>query len=173
MPGMDHILAKAFLATGGSVAYPQWAVVEQVAAVGVVPAAVQIAPTSLGVAAGGGAATALGVCQEPLDAVKTNTGKAFISVMLAGNTKCIWDGTTGGTTPWATVGVAPVIGALVVPSATVAGRVKFLPASTAPFLGWQILGTLLSLPGSPLPTFGANAAAGDLFDVALTFGARA
>jgi hypothetical protein len=171
MPGMDHILNKAFLATGGAVAYPQFSVVQQVSAVGVVPAACQLAPTSLGVAGGGGAAAALGVCQEPLDAVKTATGKAFVSVALAGNTKVIWDGTTGGTTPWATVGVAPVIGALVVPSQAVAGRVKFLPPGTTAFLGWQLLGVLIGLPGSPLPTFGASAAAGDLCDIALTPGA--
>jgi hypothetical protein len=173
MPGMDHILAKAFLATGGAVAYPQWCVVQQVGAVGLVPAAVQIAPTSLGVAGGGGAAASLGVCQDALDAVKTATGKAFINVALDGNTKCIWDGTTGGVTPWATVGVAPVLGALVVPSQTVAGRVKFLPPGSTAYLGWQILGTLISLPGSPLPTFGAGAAAGDIFDVALSLGVRA
>jgi hypothetical protein len=166
---MDHILAKAFLATGGSVAYPQWSVVQQVAGSGFTPAAVQLAPITLGAAA---QAAPVGVCQEPLDAVKTNTGKAFINVAIDGNVKCIWDGTTGGTTPWATVGIAPAIGALVVCSQLVAGRVKFIPAS-APYLGWQVIGTLLSLPGSPLPTFGANAAAGDLFDVALSIGARA
>lgn len=171
MPGMDHILAKAFLATGGSVAYPIFSVVQQVAGVGLVPAAVQLAPLSLGVAGGGGAAP-LGVCMETLDATKTVTGKAFINIALEGNVKCVWDGTTGGTTPWATVGVAPAIGCLVVPSATVIGRVKFLPIAAA-FLGWSVVGTLISLPGSPLPTFGAGAAAGDLFDLALTQGARA
>lgn len=159
MPGMDHILNKAFLATGGSVAYPQWCVVQQVSAVGVVPAAVQIAATALGTAGASDIAT-LGVCQEPLDAVKTATGKAFISVALAGNTKVIWDGT--GT---------PALGALVVPSGTVAGRVKFV-ANLATFQGFQVLGTCLSLPGSPLPTFGGSGAAGDLFDIALTSGAR-
>ncbi len=169
MPGTDHVLSKAFLATGGSVAYPQWSVVQQVAAVGVVPAAVALAPTSLGVAA---AAAPLGVSVDALDAVKTVTGKAFINIALDGNVKCIWDGTTGGITPWATVGIAPALGALVVASATVAGRVKFIPA-TAPFLGWAVIGTLIALPGNPLPTFGASAAAGDWFDVALTLGARA
>jgi predicted membrane protein len=169
MPGMDHVISKAFLATGGSIAYPQWSVVQQVAAVGVTPAACALAPITLGVAA---AAPPLGVCQEQLDAVKTATNKAFVNVALDGNVKCIWDGTTGGTTPWATVGIAPAIGALVVCSQLVPGRVKFISAQAA-YLGWQVLGTLLSLPGSPLPTFGANAAAGDIFDVALTIGTRA
>jgi hypothetical protein len=170
MPGSDHVLAKAFLATGGSVAYPQWSVVQQVAAVGLVPAAVQLAPTSAGVAA---TSTGLiGVCQEPLDAVKTNTGKAFINVAVQGLTKCIWDGTTGGTTPWATVGIAPVLGAYVAASQAVAGRVKFLPATGSGGLGFGIIGVLVSLPGSPLPTFGASAAAGDLFDIELMPGGR-
>src|SRR5260370_27282961 len=79
MPGTDHVLSKGFLATGGSVAYPQWSVVQQVAAVGVVPAAVALAPTSLGVAA---AAAPLGVSVDALDAVKTVTGKAFINIAL-------------------------------------------------------------------------------------------
>jgi hypothetical protein len=131
---------------------------------------VQLAPVGAGTAAG---STALvGVCQEPLDAVKTATGKAFINVAMAGNVKCIWDGTTGGTTPWATVGVAPALGVYVVPSATVAGRVKFIPAGGAGALDWGVLGMLISLPGSPLPTFGAGAAAGDLFDLVLALGVR-
>src|ERR1700744_6394077 len=170
MPGMDHILAKAFLATGGAVAYPQWSVVQQVSAVGLVPAAVQLAPISAGVAA---TSTGLiGVCQEPLDAVKTATGKAFINVAVAGNVKCIWDGTTGGVTPWATVGIAPVLGAYVAASQAVPGRVKFLPATGSGGLGFGVIGQLISLPGSPLPTFGAGAAAGDLFDVELIPGGR-
>ena len=37
---------------------------------------------------------------------------------------------------------------------------------------WGIVGMLISLPGNPLPTFGAGAAAGDLFDVALAIGTR-
>jgi hypothetical protein len=159
MPGMDHILTKAFLATGGAVAYPQWSVVQQVAAVGVVPAAVQLAPTALGTAGAADLGT-LGVCQEPLDAVKTATGKAFIGVALLGNTKVIWDG----------VGT-PALGAYVVPSGTTAGRVKVV-ANLATFQGFQVLGQLIALPGSPLPTFGASAAAGDLFDITLTPGAR-
>jgi hypothetical protein len=166
---MDHILNKAFLATGGSVAYPIFSVVQQVSAVGLTPAAVQLAPTSAGTAAGSTAI--VGVCQEALDAAKTVTGKAFVSVAVAGLTKAIWDGTTGGTTPWATVGVAPALGVYVVPSATVAGRVKFITAPAA-FLGFGVIGQLVALPGSPLPTFGASAAAGDLFDVDLTIGGR-
>jgi hypothetical protein len=167
---MDHVLSKAFLATGGSVAYPQWSLVQQVAGVGLTPAAVQLAPTTAGTA---GTSTALvGVCQEVLDAVKAATGKAFINVAMLGNVKCIWDGTTGGATPWATVGVAPALGVYVVPSATVAGRVKFIPAPGTGALDWGIVGMLISLPGNPLPTFGAGAAAGDLFDVALAIGTR-
>jgi hypothetical protein len=162
MPGMDHILAKAFLATGGSVAYPQWAVVTQVAAVGLVAAAVQITPTTAGTT--GTAQTVIGVCQEQLDATKTVTGKAFINVALQGNVKVIWDGTTSaGGTP---ASVTPALGLYVVPSNTVAGRVRII-TPPATYQGIPLLGTLISLPGSPLPTFGANAAAGDLFDVAL------
>jgi hypothetical protein len=169
MPGTDHVLAKAFLATGGSVAYPQWSVVQQVAGVGYTPAAVQLAPITLGAAA---QASPVGVCQEPLDAAKTNTGKAFVNVAMEGNVKCIWDGTTGGTTPWATVGIAPVVGAYVVCSQLVAGRVKFIPATGSGGLGYGVIGQLITLPGSPLPTFGASPAAGDLFDVALMVGSR-
>jgi|ERR1700746_288231 len=170
MPGMDHVLAKGFLATGGAVAYPQWSVVQQVSAVGLVPAAVQLAPTTAGTAAG--SVDIVGVCQEPLDATKTVTGKAFINVALSGNVKCIWDGTTGGTTPWATVGVAPALGCYVVPSQAVAGRVKFLPPTGSGGLGYGVIGMLIALPGSPLPTFGAGAAAGDLFDCMLMVGSR-
>ena len=171
MPGSDHILNKAFLATGGSVAYVQFMVMQQVAAVGLVPAAVQICPTAAG-AAGANSISLAGIVQEPLDAAKTNTGKAFVNVAVQGTSKAIWDGTTGGTTPWATNGVTPTIGCLVVPSATTAGRVKFIPGNTG-FVGFALVGALISLPGSPLPTFGANAAAGDLFDVALAgFGER-
>jgi hypothetical protein len=159
MPGMDHILAKAFLATGGSVSYPQWCVVTQVSAVGLVPAAVQIAPVGFG-AAGVADVGLLGVCQDQLDATKTVTGKAFINVALAGNTKVIWDG----------VGT-PALGAYVVPSAATPGRVKFV-ANLATFQGFEVLGVAISLPGNPLPTFGASAASGDLFDIALTTGAR-
>lgn len=155
MPGMDHILNKAFLATGGSVTYPQFCVVQQVSAVGVTPAAVQIAGTGLGTAGVADIAT-LGVNQDLLDAAKTNTGKAFINVAMAGNSKVIWDG----------VGT-PVLGGLVVPSGGTAGRVKFV-ANLATFQGFQVLGIAISLPGSPLPTFGASAAAGDLFDIMLT-----
>jgi len=154
MPGMDHVISKAFLATGGSVAYVPFMVVSQVAAVGLVPAAVQITPTSAGTA-GAGSTGIVGVCQEALDAAKTNTGKAFINVAIEGDTKVIWDGT--GT---------PVIGGYVVPSSTVAGSVKFVTSVTT-FQGFALVGVALSLPGSPLPTFGANAAAGDLFDIAL------
>jgi hypothetical protein len=155
MPGMDHILAKAFLATGGAVAYPAWSVVSQVAAVGLTPAACVLTPTTAGTA-GAGSTGILGVCQEQLDAVKTVTGKAFINVALEGNVKAIWDGT--GT---------PVLGGYVVPSSTIAGRVKFVTSVTT-FQGYALVGTCLSLPGSPLPTFGSNGAAGDLFDIALS-----
>jgi hypothetical protein len=162
MPGMDHILSKAFLATGGSVAYLQFQCVQQVAAVGLVPAAIQITPTSAGT--GTNTQVVAGVVQEPLDATKTVTGKAFVSVAIIGNTKVIWDGTTSGGTP---VSIAPVVGAYVIPSAAVAGRVRCI-AAPASFQGVPLLGIVADLAGSPLPTFGANAAAGDLFDVILS-----
>jgi hypothetical protein len=167
---MDQILSKAFLATGGSVSYPQWSVVQQVAAVGLVPAAVQLAPVTAGTAAG--SVGIIGVCAELLDATKTVTGKAFVNIAIDGNCKCIWDGTTGGATPWATVGVAPGIGVYAVPSATTPGRVKFIPATGSGGLGYGAIGMLISQPGSPLPVFGAGAAAGDLFDITLLVGSK-
>ena len=56
MPGMDHILSKGFLATGGSVAYSQFMVVQQInAATGplstINQAQCQICPTSASAAA--------------------------------------------------------------------------------------------------------------------------
>jgi hypothetical protein len=164
MPGMDHILSKAYLATGGSVAYLQFQVMQEVAAVGLVPAAVQICPTS------GFGSGVIGVVQEPLDATKTATGKAFVNVALQGNTKVIWDGTTSGGSP---ASIAPALGCYVVPSTTVAGRVRCISSAITSLVGIPVVGQLISLPGSPLPTFGANAAAGDLFDVELLPGERA
>jgi hypothetical protein len=162
MPGMDHILSKAFLATGGSVAYVQFQCVQQVAAVGVVPAAIQITPTTAGTT--GTSQTVIGVVQEPLDATKTVTGKAFVNVAIMGNTKVIWDGTTSaGGTP---ASVAPALGLYVVPSNTTAGRVRCI-TPPATYQGIPLLGVVIDLPGSPLPTFGASSAAGDLFDIAL------
>ena len=151
MPGMDHILSKGFLATGGSVAYSQFMVVQQInAATGplstINQAQCQICPPSASAAAG----EVLGVCQENLDAVKTATGKAIIGVAMQGNIKVIWDG----------VGTAALTG-VVIPSGTTAGSVAFKATSTT-FANFPVVGIPLTLP----------AAAGDLFDIMLAIGDR-
>ena len=82
MPGMDHLLTKAFLATGGAVAYKQFQCVKQVAES-------TLQPAQCAIMTAGDTNPPLGVVQEPLDAVKTATGKAFVGVALSGNTKVI------------------------------------------------------------------------------------
>jgi len=81
MPGMDHILSKGFLATGGSVAYAFGQVVKQAAASTLQPAQCALATATTD--------AIIGVAQEDLDAVKTNTGKAIIGVAVEGTVKCI------------------------------------------------------------------------------------
>jgi hypothetical protein len=151
MPGMDHILSKGFLATGGSVAYTFGQVVQQInAATGplsvINQAQCQICPAQSPVGH-----SILGVCQENLDAVKTATGKAIIGIALQGNVKVVWDG----------VGTAAVDNAVVVPSTTVAGAVAFHTQTTT-FANIPVVGIPLTLP----------AATGDVFDIQLTPGDR-
>jgi hypothetical protein len=148
---MDHILAKGFLATGGSVAYAFGQVVQQInLATGplstINQAQCQICPAQNPVGH-----SILGVCQENLDAVKTATGKAIIGVALQGNVKVIWDG----------VGTPAADNATVVPSTTVAGAVAF-HTQTASFLNLPIVGIPLTLPTT----------AADFFDIQLTPGDR-
>jgi hypothetical protein len=159
MPGMDHLLSKGFLATGGSVAYQQFQVVQQVnlttGPLAVInQAQCQINPLAASLAALKGTSI-VGVTQESLDAVKTATGKAIIGVAMQGNTKVIWDGS--GT---------PSVNAWVVPSYTgaaggvpVAGGTTFITKTTT-FTGVPIVGIPLTLP----------AVAGDIYDVQLMIG---
>jgi hypothetical protein len=152
MPGMDHILSKGFLATGSS-AYTFGQVVQQVnlttgPLATINQAQCQICPTSAGTA--GANSVVLGVCQENLDLVKVQTGKAIIGVAIEGNCKVVWDGT--GT---------PAVGSYIVPSGTVAGQVKFVSSVTT-FQGFAVVGTPLTLP----------AAANDFFDISLAIGDR-
>jgi hypothetical protein len=160
MAGQDHILAKAFLATGAG-PYSFGQLVK--AAAGTL-----LDPNQCAIAVAGGAGDSivgkrvLGVCRENLDAAKVATGKAYVSVGLMGIVDCIWDG----------VGT-PVAGALVVPSAAASpandGRVAFR-ATSATYGDFPVVGTLMGSAGdlqSGLPT-----AAGDLIKVMLAIGTR-
>jgi hypothetical protein len=146
---MDHILNKAFLATGGAVAYKQFQVVKQVAESTLQPAQCAIYDH-------GGGAKVLGVVQEPLDAVKTATGKAFVGVALSGNSKCI-------------VGVATnvAVGNYVVPSATIDGAVDAITGLVGTSAGQSIVGKIIGVAGNSI---GQSATAGDIIDVELMVG---
>jgi hypothetical protein len=163
MPGMDHLLAKGFLATGGSVAYTFGQVVEQVNAstgpLSVINQAQCVQyPLAASLSALRAGAPVLGVCQENLDAVKTATGKAIIGIALQGDVKVVWDGT--GT---------PSLNNAVIPSYTggggsliAVGNVAFVAPTAGTFNGYPVVGIPLTLP----------AAAGDWFDIQLTPGDR-
>ena len=148
MPGMDHILSKAYLMTGSS-AVKQFQVVKQVAETTLVPA-------QCAVMTAGDTATVLGVVQEPLDAAKVTTGKAFVNVATTGNTKVI-------------VGVATncAIGAYAVPSASVAGAVDFLAGKVGSSGGTYIVGQVIGIKGNSI---GQAVTAGDLIDITLMAG---
>jgi hypothetical protein len=141
---MDHLLTKAFLATGGAVAYKQFQVVKQVAES-------TLQPAQCAVMTAADTSPVLGVVQEPLDAVKTATGKAFVGVALSGNTKVI----VGVTTNIA-------IGKFVVPSATVAGAVDALAANLG--AGLYVVGKIIGVGGNSI---GQAVTAGDLIDIEL------
>jgi len=153
---MDHVLAKAFLATGGSVAYSRWQVVKQLGGSTMLPAqcAVMVSTTDAAV-------LPLGVCMEDLDAVKTNTGKAMINIALEGNVKAIWDG----------VGAAPTPGSVVKLSAKAAGtgngQVTVATKAAAGVQPAACLGYVLDILGNSI---GQTATAGDWLDVELVPG---
>src|ERR1700761_8613377 len=153
MPGMDHILSKAFLATGGSVAYSKWTLVKAVAGTTLIPAqfAKMVSTTDAGV-------IPLGVCMEDVDATKVATGKAFINIALEGNVKCIWDGQ--GTTP------APglVVGLSGQTAGTGDGRVTVITKAGAGVQPKAAIGVILDIVGNSI---GQSATAGDWFDVEL------
>jgi hypothetical protein len=149
MPGMDHILCKAYLATGGSVALKQFQVMKQVAETTIQPAqcALYLHTDTVSV---------LGVIQEPLDAAKTNTGKAFVNVALQGLTKVIV-GTTANC----------AIGAYVVPSVTVDGACDFLAGKVGASGGQYIVGQVTGIKGNSI---GQSVTVGDLIDIQLMAG---
>jgi hypothetical protein len=156
MPGMDHILSKGYLATGGAVAFSRWQLVKAVAGTTITPAqcAKMISATDIAV-------TPLGVCMEDLDATKTATGKAFIQVATIGNVKCIWDG----------VGTAPAPGLVVGLSRATAGtkdgQVTVLTKAIAGAQPQPAIGVVLDILGNSI---GQAATAGDWFDVELVPG---
>jgi hypothetical protein len=152
MPGMDHILSKGFLATGGSVAYKQWQVVKQIAGTTLAPAqcAIMVATTDLAV-------VPLGVCMEPLDAAKTVTGKAIINVALQGNIKCIWDGV-------GTLAVGAVMGLSAGTAGVKDGQVTVMTKAIAGAQPKPALGICLGFVGNSM---GQAATAGDWIDVQL------
>jgi hypothetical protein len=143
MSGQDHILAKAFLCTGAS-AYVFGQLVVPVAGTTLDPN--QMVQATL--AAGGAfAATPLGLCQENIDLVKVQTGKAYASVALAG-------------IAFGIAGAAIAMGAAVIPSGAVVGQLLTATPSAA---GRPQVGVALT----PATTIG------DIFSVLLTPGARA
>jgi hypothetical protein len=148
MPGMDHILNKAYLATGTN-AFKQFQVVKQVAETTLQPAqcALYLHTDTVPV---------LGVIQEALDAAKTTTGKAFVGVALQGLSKVI-------------VGVATncAIGAYVIPSATVDGACDFLAGKLGSSGGTYIVGQVTGIKGNSI---GQAVTAGDLVDIQIMAG---
>jgi hypothetical protein len=142
MAGQDHLLAKAFLTTGAA-AYVYGQCVVLVAGTTLDPNQVIQATTGAGAA---NAVTPLGLCQENMDLVKVQTGKAYISVALAGIGFAIANG-------------AVTIGAALIPSVGVAGRLDAVAVGTTgrPQVGIAV---------------GTASTAGDIFPVLLTPGAR-
>jgi hypothetical protein len=153
---MDHVLSKAYLATGGSVAYTRWTLVKALTGTTLIPAqcAKMVSTTDAGV-------MPLGVCMEDLDATKTSTGKAFIQIATQGIVKCIWDGV--GTTP------APdlYVGLSAKTAGTGDGQVTVV--ANTPAAVTFVVGRVIDILGQSI---GATAAAGDWIDVELTPGNR-
>jgi deoxyribose-phosphate aldolase len=155
MPGMDHILSKGYLLTGG-VAFSRWQLVKAVAGSVTVPAqcARMVSATDAGV-------IPLGVCMEDVDLTKVQTGKAIAQIATQGNVKCIWDG----------VGAAPTPGAVVKLSAATAGtkdgQVTVATKAAGGVAPAAAVGIVLDILGNSI---GAAAAAGDWFDVELVPG---
>jgi hypothetical protein len=148
MAGQDHLLTKAFLATGSN-AYILGQVVVAVAGSTLDPNQMVQATVGAGVAL---QPAPIGVVTENLDLVKVQTGKAYAGVAIAGVCWVIWDGV--GT-------LGP--GVPMVPSAAVAGRV--FAGSTIGTTGRPSVGIWLGYDG-------ASPAAGDLIQILLTPGAR-
>jgi hypothetical protein len=145
MAGQDHVLSKAFLAAVSG--FSNAIILGQLV---VVSAGTTLDPNQCSlVGTGGGAAlqpTPLGLTAENLDLVKIQTGKAYVTVNLAGIAFGIADG-------------AIAVGAAVIPSATTAGR---------------LITSTVGTTGRPSPGVAVTAAtaAGDIFSVLLTPGAR-
>jgi hypothetical protein len=151
MAGQDHVLAKAFLATGSS-AYILGQVVTAVAGTALDPnQCVQCALAG----AGANAPTPLGLATENIDLVKVQTGKAYVNVAIAGIAYGIWDG-VGALTP----------GCSLIPSAAVIGRLAQVAVGTT---GRPCVGVYLGDGGV---VAGGSTAAGDIIAVMLTPGAR-
>jgi hypothetical protein len=155
MPGMDHILSKGYLLTGG-VAFSRWQVVKAVAGSTTVPAqcAKMVSTTDAGV-------VPLGVCMEDVDLTKVQTGKAIAQIATNGNVKCIWDGQGAAPTPGAIVklsGQAPGTGD---------GRVTVATKAIAGAQPAAVLGVVLDILGNSI---GQAATAGDWIDVELNPG---
>jgi hypothetical protein len=152
MAGQDHVLSKAFLATGAA-AYVFGQCVVAVAGTTLDPNQMIQANTTTNLAAF--APTPLGLVQENLDLIKVQTGKAYGTVAIAGIAFGIWDG----------VG-ALVYGANLAPSAVLSGRLAV--ATLAAPAGKPVVGTYIGGAGGTT----AAAAAGDIISVLLTPGAR-
>jgi hypothetical protein len=150
MAGQDHLLSKAFLATGAS-AYILGQVVVAAAGTTLDPNQVVQATTGAGAA---NQFTPVGVAAENLDLVKVQTAKAYISIVIAGSAFVIWDG-VGTLNP----------GTPLIPSASVAGRVAATTPGSFTTGGRPCVGIWLGYDG-------ASPAAGDLILALLTPGAR-
>jgi hypothetical protein len=119
MAGQDHLLAKAFLAAPGG--FSNSIILGQVV---VASAGTTLDPTQCSLAGTGasvpGTPPAIGVAAENMDLVKIQTGKAYISVAIAGVAFVI---SNSG---------AVAVGASLIPSVGVAGRVDAVtPGATA------------------------------------------
>jgi hypothetical protein len=154
MAGQDHVLSKAFLATGNA-AYIFGQLVLPVAGTSLDPNQMVIAPANSG---GISAPTPLGLVQENLDLVKVTTSKAYGNVAIAGIAFAIYN--TGTLT----------VGVPLIPSVAVAGRLDATPQGVTgrPMIGIYMGGGGGILGGGTT----AAVAAGDIIAVLLTPGAR-
>lgn len=99
MIGGNYVLAKGFLATGGSVAYKRGDIVKYATGSTLQPTQVALSSASSDLVAG--------VCLEDLDAAKVATGKAYVGVQILGIVECIFGG-----------GSAVAMGAAVMPGSS-------------------------------------------------------
>ena len=151
MAGQDHVLSKAFLATVAG--FTNNIILGQCVVAVDAGAGLQLDPNQVALCShttGGGntAASPVGLALENLDLIKIQTGKAYFSVAIAGIAYGIADG-------------AILSGATVVPSTTTDGQLHS-QARANPVAGIPQVGIALS----------HAAAAGDIFSVLLTPGAR-